>query len=262
MTASTPLGMTSLHLCVKHPVVATCTAAAIGCYAIFGGNDTRMVAITFDDGFASDYVVAAPELASRGMKATSFINPIQVDQEGRVSVDQLRELQTSGWEIGSHGMQHEDLTLLPKEEVLYDIIDAVVWFAVNDFGTIKSFATPFGAFNDDVLASIGKHHTIHANAWSEQNGINTRHSINPMNVHREDFNNTNVDSVCQKLDSMGDNTLYVILFHEIVQSESGNWKTNQTDFLSVLDCIEQKGFKTVTVTEGVEFLIDGKDALQ
>jgi peptidoglycan/xylan/chitin deacetylase (PgdA/CDA1 family) len=64
------------------------------------------VALTFDDGCASDATVAGPLLRSLGFPAAFFVNPARVGLESRASWDQLRALAGEGFAIGSHGLDH------------------------------------------------------------------------------------------------------------------------------------------------------------
>ena len=64
------------------------------------------VAITFDDGNASDLEHALPALRERGLRATFFVvagrlgTPRFLDERG------VRALAAAGMEIGCHGMSH------------------------------------------------------------------------------------------------------------------------------------------------------------
>src|SRR5262245_4406196 len=66
----------------------------------------RRVVITFDDGSASDYEVAAPLLAQRGFGATFYVVPGRLGREGSMTEAQVAELSRAGFEIGSHSMTH------------------------------------------------------------------------------------------------------------------------------------------------------------
>jgi peptidoglycan/xylan/chitin deacetylase (PgdA/CDA1 family) len=75
------------------------------------------VMITIDDGYRSAYDVAYPILKKYGFTATLFIytNFVGVSSKA-ITWDQLKELKTNGFTIGSHTIAHSDLTTQAKDE--------------------------------------------------------------------------------------------------------------------------------------------------
>jgi peptidoglycan/xylan/chitin deacetylase (PgdA/CDA1 family) len=80
-----------------------------------------LVAITFDDGHASDYAEAFPELAARGMSATFFVVTSRVGQPGYVTWPHLREMSSSGMSIQSHTHTHPFLSELTRAQALDEL---------------------------------------------------------------------------------------------------------------------------------------------
>lgn len=94
-----------------------------------GDSSERLqVAITFDDGYASVANVAAPIMARYGIAGTVYLTAacIGVDESNRKESDpalghlhgehfmtwsEAGSLRDAGWQIGSHGFDHVDLTL-------------------------------------------------------------------------------------------------------------------------------------------------------
>ncbi|HEX5131202.1 MAG TPA: polysaccharide deacetylase family protein [Candidatus Krumholzibacteria bacterium] len=70
------------------------------------------VAITFDDGNASDHGHALPVLARHGFAATFFVCGNRVDAATGLSRAEIREMHGAGMHIGSHAMTHRFLTTL------------------------------------------------------------------------------------------------------------------------------------------------------
>ena len=75
----------------------------------------KSVMITVDDGYRSVYKVAYPILKKYGFTATFFIytNFVGVSKMA-VTWNQLKEMKTDGFSIGSHTIYHSDLTM-PKD---------------------------------------------------------------------------------------------------------------------------------------------------
>ena len=79
------------------------------------------VAITFDDGWESDFTVALPELLSRQMRAISFVITDWIGKDGFVSKAQLREMVRHGMEVQLHGKTHRFLADLPEIELRMEL---------------------------------------------------------------------------------------------------------------------------------------------
>src|SRR4051794_6284538 len=79
-----------------------------------------VVSLTFDDGIDEQYA-AGVILAERGLNATFFVNSARIGAPGFMSMDQLRDLQSDGNEIGGHTLHHARLTDLPPADQRVEI---------------------------------------------------------------------------------------------------------------------------------------------
>lgn len=117
-------------------------------------RDWPGVRITFDDGNASDAVVAMPALVERELVAEFYIVAGHLGSPGYLSAQQLHILSRAGMKIGSHGMMHRpwpDLTDRALDEEIVEarnILDKVVG------ARIDQAACPFGAYNRRVLRHL------------------------------------------------------------------------------------------------------------
>jgi len=95
-----------------------------------------MVALTFDDGFASVHQHALPVLRQLNVPATVFVVAQTLAPGGKrvdwvddpppgglstLTLDQLREMQDAGMRVGSHSNGHRVLTELTEEECESDL---------------------------------------------------------------------------------------------------------------------------------------------
>jgi peptidoglycan/xylan/chitin deacetylase (PgdA/CDA1 family) len=87
-------------------------------------NDSRGVCITFDDGCATDLLIAAPLLRERGFNGTSYVTVNHLGRRGYLTREQLRELSDLGFEVGSHSMTHRHLNDLPVADLRKEIVDS------------------------------------------------------------------------------------------------------------------------------------------
>ena len=261
MTTPTTPGWTAAHFAMKFPVAGAVAGTALYCFSAFGADDTRMIAITFDDGFKSDLTIALPYLEDD--VATTYLNSASFfkNDPNYLATNDIQSFVDARWEIGSHADEHVDLT---KSENLTEQIKKAVEF-LAPYSSVAGLATPYGMFDDRVVNEALNFHYYHANAWSDAKGLNTRHNIDVRNVHRETITtDTSAYYVCTKVQSLGDNTLYVPLFHEIVQDEVWQdteeffYKTPVSKFQEIVDCFREENLKFVTVYEGVTYL-EGKN---
>lgn len=88
--------------------------------AIYSDEDLpgNVIAITFDDAYASVYTEAWPRLRTRGWPFTVFVNTDAIDagQSPYMSWDQLRELADAGVAIENHSASHGHLARTGRDK--------------------------------------------------------------------------------------------------------------------------------------------------
>jgi len=90
-----------------------------------GGFDAPgQVAITFDDGCETDWVVAAPHLAAHGFGATFYVVSRWIGRPGFLNIAQLRALSDAGFDVGSHSATHAFLSDLSDEALRRELFDS------------------------------------------------------------------------------------------------------------------------------------------
>ncbi len=113
--------------------------------------------ITFDDGFRSVYQNAAGILDKYGFRATIFLSTAAVGGvwsipwEGQrtdlqmLSWSEIRELERHGFEIGSHGHNHNALAQVPWEQAVFDVRTSTERISHELGRKPTAFAYPFGS---------------------------------------------------------------------------------------------------------------------
>lgn len=99
------------------------------------------VALTFDDGNASDWTVVAPMLADRGWTATFC-----VVAHAEVDGGRLRELVAAGHEVGAHGVAHRALTAMRRAEWMRDLACSKARIESHTQQPCTTFALPYGLY--------------------------------------------------------------------------------------------------------------------
>ncbi len=116
----------------------------------------RSVILSFDDGYADNYLYALPLLQRFGLKATFFIATGFTGQNDYLSWANLREMVAAGMEIGGHTIAHVDLAVsLP---VLRDreLVQSKRTLEEKLKVAVRALAYPGGAFNADVEVAAKK----------------------------------------------------------------------------------------------------------
>lgn len=122
--------------------------------AVAAAKADPAIAITFDDGNASDYRVAYPMLADAGLRGTFFVLAGRLDQPGSLARREIAEMARGGMVIGSHGHDHVDWTRCADADMRRELYDARA--AIEDClgQRIDSVSIPFGAFDARVLRLV------------------------------------------------------------------------------------------------------------
>ncbi|OQX51834.1 MAG: hypothetical protein B5M53_10205 [Candidatus Cloacimonas sp. 4484_209] len=126
-----------------------------------------LITISFDDGLISQYENAFPLFKSRNIPATVFINTFRVSRKGvmgilnsnRMNIEQLRELQNSGWEIGSHTVFHPYLTKVNRFRLVYELKESKRWLSSRGF-IVETISYPYGDYNEKVTEIAKRYYKI------------------------------------------------------------------------------------------------------
>ena len=113
----------------------------------------KPILLTFDDGGETTYSTALPIMQRYGFTGVSYIVYYYVGLTHYMSADQIRLLQAAGWEIGSHGLSHRDLTVYPEKQE-NEIVRSRLQLESLLGVPVTSFAYPFGAYDDDSLRLV------------------------------------------------------------------------------------------------------------
>jgi len=124
----------------------------------------RSIAITFDDGYADNFLRAVPAMAQHGFTGAFFIPTGFTEGKKRPATDhaddqpmtwaQLRELLGSGHEIGAHSITHRKLTLISPVELLQEVRGSKEALEQHLPVRIDFFCYPAGAYNADVKRAV------------------------------------------------------------------------------------------------------------
>lgn len=124
----------------------------------------KPVILTFDDGSETTYTAALPILQRYGFTGVAYIVLNYVGVPRYMTVEQIRGLYAAGWEIGSHGLSHIDLTASPRKQEA-EVSESRKRLEKLLGVPVTSFAYPFGVYDDDSL------HYVHLSGYLAAMGL-------------------------------------------------------------------------------------------
>jgi len=213
-----------------------------------GGRDLPSVALTFDDGYQSDYTEVFPVLSEQGMTATSFLNTGFIGYFYALQPPQMDEMYGAGWEFGNHTANHYGLTEIPPEGWLSDLTAADDW--LQEAGYLRGrqlLAFPYGEFatvdrqtiDAEVRAAgIAAARTVYSYPLETGSG-----RINPLRYPatvelRTDTTLAEAKGAIDDAIRFGHSV--VIYGHEIVAGPPGPYKWNRDDFAALIDYLARQ----------------------
>jgi peptidoglycan/xylan/chitin deacetylase (PgdA/CDA1 family) len=110
----------------------------------------RPILITFDDGDVDVYQNAFPIMQKYGFKGVFYLVANYVGQPDYISVAQIKEMTAAGWEIGSHSLNHIDLTLYPPRQRA-EVVESKKQLEKLLGVPVKTFAYPYGRASSGVI---------------------------------------------------------------------------------------------------------------
>lgn len=141
----------------------------------------KPIVLTFDDGYKDNYTEMLPILESHGMTAVVYVITNELGKENYLSLDELRDMQRRGIEIGSHTADHLPLTEMTASEQLYQIQASKTFLEWSGLSTIYSFSYPNGEFSDELAKILRDEKYL--SAVTGEAGLNTL-ATDPYKLYR------------------------------------------------------------------------------
>lgn len=135
-------------------------------------TERKTVALTFDDGYRDNYLLADPLLKQYGAKATLYLVVDRHDRdwsqskkehhsdgelmdEPKLLDDDVANMLNSGrWELGAHTLTHANLVLMNPEQRQNEIQECRRLLQDRFQTVVQSFAYPFGIFEKEDVARV------------------------------------------------------------------------------------------------------------
>ncbi|MBI2758520.1 MAG: polysaccharide deacetylase family protein [Chloroflexi bacterium] len=104
----------------------------------------RPIIITFDDANEDNYTNAFPIMRKYGMTGVLYLPYDYIGLKGYLAVDQIKEMVSAGWEVGSHSLTHPNLAVLDAPRLRNEVVASRKKLQTLLGVPILTFAYPFG----------------------------------------------------------------------------------------------------------------------
>jgi peptidoglycan/xylan/chitin deacetylase (PgdA/CDA1 family) len=108
---------------------------------------SKVVALTFDDGYRDFYTAAAPVLRENGFTATNYVPTQLVDRAAYMTWDQVQELDAQGFEMAGHTQFHIDVTHTAVARAKTEIAGCKADLEAHLGHPVVDFAYPYGKYD-------------------------------------------------------------------------------------------------------------------
>jgi len=222
---------------------------------------TAMITMTMDDGSDTQYDAAFMILREHNIPATAFIVTGWFGMKpGRLSLEEMHEMQDAGWEIGSHSVSHMKLTQMPFKEAFNETYDSKMWLEARGF-RVSSFAYPMGNFNSTIKQLAGSIYDVTRathEGYVSYSHVPTDRCVAGMDMPA-DHNDT-----FRYIDRAIAEKNWIIFVSHAVHSD-GRVVDNLQDLHTIADYIEQKvkegKLKAVTLIDGYNEIAENQPTL-
>ncbi len=117
--------------------------------------DFRVI-INFDDGYDGVFTKAFPIMQEHNIPGVVFVITNQIGKKNHLSIDQLKVLRDSNWEIGSHSICHYDLTQIIPSVLEHEIKGSKKHLYNLDLidDSYASFSSPNTKWNTEIVKLV------------------------------------------------------------------------------------------------------------
>jgi len=122
----------------------------------------KPIILTFDDGYADNFTEMLPILEAHNMTAVVYVITNFIGKEGYLNLEQLKEMQKRGLEIGSHTADHIPIDKVSEHILNNQIHGSKQFLDWSGLDTIYTFSYPNGAVSDKLINYLKQENFLNA----------------------------------------------------------------------------------------------------
>jgi hypothetical protein len=209
--------------------------------------------LVFDDNVESQFTNGFPLFEERDMQGVLSVIPPSINQEGRLDMDQLREMRDAGWDITAHSERNDALTEMEPEEAQAALEEDQEYIEGRGFeeGSRAHFV-PFHYTNEEVSEIIRDIYEFNSSFGANTNAMPPTDPIHASRVAMHDF-----EGFAQLIDMAARYNQFAIgLAHGVGDNEYDDLDGDpdldditEDELEDVLEYIEESDVELVTVSD-------------
>lgn len=200
------------------------------------------VLLTFDDNYQSQREVAFPVMEQYGFRGTVGAVPGTTDWTWQMSLHDLRELQSAGWDVASIPKTASGFQPLPPDEQATRIRESKQWLLDNGFerGANVLF-WPYGRYDRTSLRAASRYHQLGFTGGTTPVGMVS----GPLTIGRID--GEDVDAVKRAVDFAAEYGQLVSVAYGAVGNMT--FGMSRAEFEETMAYVDDAGLEVVTASE-------------
>lgn len=211
-----------------------------------------LVSFSWDDGTEWEYSIMLPLFNAKGEVATANIVTDWIGDANRMTWDEVRALQTAGWEIGSHSLDHKRLSTLSIDSVIIEFKHSLAKLELEGLN-VTSFTYPHNDAGGYALDYVSDYYRCARSSYVNANNTDTLND----NVLRsycltsmESDDHTQIATYKRLIDRAQDENAWLILYAHQPDSD------DSTMVAELIDYIQAKGdtVDIVTISQGMNLI--------
>jgi peptidoglycan/xylan/chitin deacetylase (PgdA/CDA1 family) len=162
-----------------------------------------------------------------------------------ITTDQLRELRTADWEIGTHTYSHTNLVTCGPGKLLQELVTNDRWLHENGFVAARGISYPYGAIDHQALqvaASFYKYGRLSTTSRKTEGGVQLQIPSMPLNAK------TSLNDAIRYAEKIGRIGLVVFNGHRIA-AKPDEYTWTITDLDNLLRTLKDEGLQFMTMGE-------------
>jgi peptidoglycan/xylan/chitin deacetylase (PgdA/CDA1 family) len=165
-------------------------------------------------------------------------------------------MQADGHEIGGHSVTHPDLTTLSPADLDYELRHSKEYLeSVAGAGQVQNLATPYGTYNDAVIAKAKE--LQYASLRSTDEGFNSKEDFDQYRIEVQNMQKTTTQAEFQSWidQAKKDNSWLVLVYHRVATSDLEQFDTPEANFRPQMQYLKNSGVTVLTTEQALQELL-------